>query len=310
LRVTLFTLVRHALVFLFLALPGFAWAGGYANLPLSDKTTDLFTVALPKWEVEKEDNLGINGKIKLKDPQGTGRFVTLSWDPGEVPIDQLIPVMTGLGLTQLPSVTTKVMDRNVALLRFINKENTKQLAVSSWYCKKADTTVVLYSFIGTDWDETVALHQRVLSTIRCNTSINSKSIKTVVPKFVPPRGYTKIPVDAGSAYAGPQDTLFLFSNAQPTNQAVKNGKAAQVLFDFLYKVAGLTEIVQEEKPLKSNEREVWPGTAKNSQGRKVHVMGTWWECPEAKVGFVGIYIGEPDPIQSNAMKTLTSAQCP
>ncbi len=309
-RTRLFALAPRALVCVFLALPGFGWASGYADLPLSDKTTDLFSVALPKWEVEKEDHLGINGKIKLKDPQDPGRFVALSWDPGEVSLEQLAPVMIGLGLTRLPNVMVKATDKQVVLLRFVNKESTKQLAFSSWYCKGADTTVMLSSFISADWDETVVLHQRILSTIRCNTSVNSKSLKAVVPKFVPPKGYVKIPVDVGSAYGGPQDTLFIFSNAQPTNQAVKNGKAAQVLFDFMYKLGGLTDIVQEEKSRKSNERDVWPGTAKNSQGRQVHVMGTWWECPEAKVGFIGIYMGEPDPMKSNAANILTSAQCP
>lgn len=300
---------RWQALLLVLATVSVASSEAFASPPVQDKERAFkaFTLKTPNWIAAQELDQGATGKLVLNDPAGSGRFVRISWFPGQRNDPSgFEPVLEKYGMHPIADQQITIDGRKYAVHRFENASLTKRLAEASYNCAESDTFINIWTFISSDWNESVGVVQRILSSIQC-----SKIIPSVVrPLFTPKYGYKKVEENREIViYANTMGDALAFATSTVSDKKL-SAQEMKYRFTTLFSSSGMKDITFDNHARQMENKEIFSGDGKSANGTKLFVLSTVWNCPKIGLSFFGAYVGSRDPISSKGEKLLATAKCP
>lgn len=281
----------------------------YRTTPLREKSLAPLSVSLPDWKVFEAFDLGTTGKMRLADPTGDARMIEIDWQLGDGrgDVPAMAPLLAKSGFHQLSSVALHAPLKGTAA-RFANDGETKRVVISSIYCRESDTTLEVWSFLNSSWDDEQYLSERILNSVRCHDATRSAP---VFPVFSPRNGYAKVSNSTdGIVYANAAGDAILFSSHQPPRRNMKPKNWAEAVFALMSKGLDLRHLAFNPDARHIAGKDVLYGDAQRADGSHVFLLATWWECARPQQDFFGIYVGAANPAVTRESELLASAQCP
>jgi len=237
----------------------------YAAAPLKARDLAPFSVSLPNWSVMAASDLGSKGRIRLADPGGDERMVEIYWGPGD-PLDAstMASMMGKSGLEQLSPLPLHAPLTGTAM-RFATKGETKRVMIANLYCKSSDTTVQVWSFLDSGWNDELGMTERILGSVRCNAAYRSAPS---LPGFSPRNGYRKAASASGAVlYADARGDMIVLSEGQPPTPILSHREPEVVLFTTVLKQMDLRNVAFDDSLRRMGGKDVLLGGAQEGRDR-------------------------------------------
>ncbi len=282
------------------------------DTPLHDRALPGLTVALPDWEVREHVPTAPSGTLVVSAPTDEKQEIKIVWRQGQILSNQeAAEVFNGLtGRDALRrTVPTEVAGLRSDTLLF--ELDAGPLATTQWTCPDDPRAFTLFSFLQMPHDDLLALHRRMLESVRCEP-LPQGALDPLLP-VVEVEGMTRVDDPHGLVYAAPNGDLMLFGIAPGGTESIaKVGDGEQLyrvmLRSMQFEVGprGL-EFLESVGP--HRRPAVHAAVRDITNGEASHAAFTFWSCPSEGQLFFGLYLSAEPPTDA-MLKTLTSARCP
>lgn len=281
---------------------------------LRERTLPGLRVSLPEWQVTHEVLQPGAGALVLAAPGSDMHEIKLTWVITEpMSRDEMVATMVGVsGRASLKeAIPVQVAGSPTEILMFDLDGAGKLLLTTHWRCPADPRGFVLYTFHFASRDDLVALHRRMLDSVRCEEPPSLESM-TMLP-VLDGEGLARTEQAGGVVYTTAEGEEILFSTGIADRGAAEGiGKALEVRIQLLraFAIEPDPGSFGTSRPYGDENRPVWRGTGTDTtSGARVHVLLTVWPCPVIGQAFLGLHVAEAPP-RDEVATLLASARCP
>lgn len=277
------------------------------DLQFDRREFSLFVANLPRWETKELVDVGPNGKLVLLDPKGDGRFVRISWNYGEpLTIEEEKSLISNAGGVIVETFTLNHDARKIAGYRQ-RYQKSKEVAVSSIYCKETNSTIRVSSFLNFEWQDLLAIHSKIAQSISCLKPTRKNVSQFRYPIFK--AGKNRQEINGNIAYSQPDESLFIFTSAMPYAR-IEEAPNLPAAMEQLVRILLGNQIQLEKITSYSKDARHYIAGSGLFDKQQSHMVAMWWKCPDHETGYFGVYLGPSTANLDRAKSTLATAACP